>query len=411
MLLYLIGVIIFTFLHYRSTCTTALEDIDKRLLQAARSIKYILPGDFHDRAVEKTGVSEVEDINNIMAMTQYARLVEVTSLSTAVINSDEAFYTSHSTTDRDIEENAICFYGRDFNVNELSMPKNAEDLKEPVFFFQKSTSGILRSTCIEEVSPTGNHYLMIAGIKMETIDKILFDLIPSSVFQCVFFVLLAIPLIVVFSKTQVKNFIELENAKISAEKAQLEMLRYQLNPHFLFNTLNSINTLILKNSNMASEMLIKLADFCRSSLYRHGEELTFIESEIHLTKNFLEIEKVRWGDSLKPLVECEPGLEKMSVPHFTFQPLVENAIKYGQLSECDPLEIIVKVSRFEEYILLNVKNSGKWFGSGNPTHIPSTKIGLENLKKRLEKYYKNDYKFEVSEENGMVSVKIYLPIR
>ncbi|MBF0543769.1 MAG: histidine kinase [Candidatus Riflebacteria bacterium] len=407
-IIYLVGVIIFTFLHNRKTQQTILDDIDKRLLQAAQSIKYILPSDFHDRAIEKNSISEIEDINNIMAMTQYAKLVDVTYLSTALFSENDAFFTSHSTTDKDIADNAILFYGNNFPKSKLMKLKSEIKPQEPTFFFQESNSGMLRSVFLEEVSPSGNHYMAIAGIKMEIIDEILYGLIPSSIFQCVFFMLLAIPLIIVFTKTQIKNFVELENAKISAEKAQLEMLRYQLNPHFLFNTLNSINTLVLKNSNLASSMLLMLADFCRASLYRRGEELTFLENEIELMKNFLEIEKIRWGDSLKPIVECQPGLEKFKIPPFTFQPLVENAIKYGQLSESDPLKIIVSASTNNGKVILEVKNSGKWFEPDSPMVPVSTKVGLENLKKRLEKYFKNDYKMEISTVENMVSVKIIL---
>jgi LytS/YehU family sensor histidine kinase len=222
--------------------------------------------------------------------------------------------------------------------------------------------------------------------------------------------LLATPLMLAFNRARTRHFSELHEARMQAEKAQLEMLRYQLNPHFLFNTLNSVHTLIGENSTQAQEMIHSLADFCRASLYRRGEEFSRVRQELELVKNYLEIEKVRWGEELQFSVHCPEAMLDEGIPAFLFQPLVENAVKYGQLSDSSPLQVRVEVASGGEELELSVSNTGRWFSREDvrPANH-SLGVGLENLKRRLERLVPTFSGMKFVEKEGWVRVTVRIP--
>ena len=206
------------------------------------------------------------------------------------------------------------------------------------------------------------------------------------------------------------NQLELDDkiaARLAEEKARLEVLRYQLNPHFLFNTLASISASLPAGISTAREMLERLGDFCRLTLYRgDDQEWTTLDHEVQLLRAYLEIEQSRWGDLLEVEIAIDPSLGKMPLPHFLLLPLLENALKYGRETSEDRVGIRVGVRRhaIDPAILFEVANTGEWIVPQVRRSVPSLGIGLENLRERLARYYPQTHQLEITAQGGWVVV-------
>ncbi|TVV74373.1 sensor histidine kinase, partial [Sphingomonas solaris] len=139
---------------------------------------------------------------------------------------------------------------------------------------------------------------------------------------------------------------QLAAARAATQQAQLEALRLQLNPHFLFNTLNAISAMIVTRRNEEAELMTdKLSAFLRSSLAFDPTALVPLDDELELTQDYLEIEGVRFGDRLRADIRCAPEACKLLVPGLLIQPLVENAIKYGVARSNTPVTIAIRAMR------------------------------------------------------------------
>jgi hypothetical protein len=196
-------------------------------------------------------------------------------------------------------------------------------------------------------------------------------------------------------------------ARLAEEKARLEVLRYQLNPHFLYNALNSVYSLVLTAPPAAAKMVLRLSDFCRLALTRHEPDTTTVGECFDSLALYLEIEKARWGDSLHVTLEGGEEVRRAKIPPFLLLPLVENAIKYGGATSPEELRVRVAAS-FESdgTLALLVANSGTWHDASLATSVKSAGIGLTNLRQRLQRYYPNAHTFSVDNHGGWVVVKI-----
>lgn len=203
-----------------------------------------------------------------------------------------------------------------------------------------------------------------------------------------------------------------EKALILAEKETLLKLRYQLNPHFLFNALSSIRGAIGVNSDTAREMVTTLSEFCRLTL-SHGEtEALGIGEEVRLTGLYLRIEQIRLGDYLHASIDAETGVNEILIPSFTLQPLVENALKYGKQTSPQRLDIYVTITcRDHNRLILEVANSGRLLEPKPASAGGSTGIGIENLRQRFDRFYSGDYALSIKEESGWVRVCIDVPAK
>ncbi|MGR4893261.1 sensor histidine kinase [Sphingopyxis sp. LARHCG72] len=174
-------------------------------------------------------------------------------------------------------------------------------------------------------------------------------------------------------------------AEAAASAASLAALRYQLNPHFLFNTLNAISSLIVtKEYGTADAMLAKLSEFLRATLSSEPDALLPLEDELVTLQHYLEIESVRFGDRLAVEFVCPPALNGALVPSFLLQPLVENAIKYALAPSTSPVTIKVEASRDNDVLLIAVEDDGV---SQETDARPGTGVGLANVRQRLETLY------------------------
>jgi Putative regulator of cell autolysis len=196
---------------------------------------------------------------------------------------------------------------------------------------------------------------------------------------------------------------ERENALQSAalaQRAQLEMLRYQLNPHFLFNALNSIRASVDEDSARAKQMITQLSEFLRYSLLHESEKKIPLRDELEAVRNYLSIEKIRFEEKLAVEFDVEKAAEECKVPAFLLNPLIENAVKHGRRTNEKPLMIKISAKFSGDRLLLEVSNSGSLQNGSDGG------IGLKNVRERLEKLFAENGKFDLLQENGFVKARI-----
>lgn len=180
-----------------------------------------------------------------------------------------------------------------------------------------------------------------------------------------------------------------------ATSAQLTMLRYQLNPHFLFNTLNSISTLVLlKQTEQANAMLSRLSSFLRFTLINEAAAKVPLTQEIETLKLYLDIEKMRFEERLRTYFVIDPAVENALVPSLLLQPLVENAIKYAVTPKEEGADISVSAQLVGQRVRITVSDTGPGLQPGYQDHSLSTGVGMANTRERLAQAYGDDQRFE-----------------
>jgi len=201
-----------------------------------------------------------------------------------------------------------------------------------------------------------------------------------------------------------------ERVESQASSAQLAMLRYQLNPHFLFNTLNSISTLVLlKQTERANAMLARLSSFLRYTLANEPTAKVTLAQEVETLKLYLEIEKMRFEDRLRPHFKIESETIGARLPSLLLQPLIENAIKYAVTPAENGADIWMTARREGEAVRLEVADNGNGEGA-EIAASPSTGVGLANIRDRLSQAYGAAHRFETKQnDRGGFSVIIEIP--
>ncbi|MCR2832350.1 sensor histidine kinase [Parerythrobacter lacustris] len=214
----------------------------------------------------------------------------------------------------------------------------------------------------------------------------------------------------------------LERLEAQATSAQLAMLRYQLNPHFLFNTLNSISTLVLlKQTEPANAMLTRLSSFLRQTLVTEPGGKVTLSEEVETLKLYLGIEKMRFEERLRTEFTVDPEAAKAQLPAMLLQPLVENAIKYAVSPQEEGARISLAARLVGQRLRVTVSDTGP----GLPTdgkrpsfpdvltgngHAVSTGVGLANIRDRLAQAYGDDHLFEIrAPAAGGFAVTIEIP--
>ena len=198
-------------------------------------------------------------------------------------------------------------------------------------------------------------------------------------------------------------------ARLAEEKAQLEMLRYQLNPHFLFNALNSIYGLVYPHAPSAGDLVRQLADFCRGTLTRRGDQWQTLGQELGMLRTYLDIEQARWRDRLVITFSEDATADGLRLPGFLLLPLVDNAIKHGGATSPDVLSLrIATRAEADGSVVIEIANTGEWLAPGQPRAQPSTGIGMENLRSRLDRSFPGAHELTVSSADGWVVVRLRL---
>jgi two-component system, LytTR family, sensor kinase len=193
-----------------------------------------------------------------------------------------------------------------------------------------------------------------------------------------------------------------------ATAAELAMLRYQVNPHFLFNSLNSLRALIDENPAAARTMVTQLAELFRHSLRTTRDELT-VDDELTAVRHYLDIQKIRFDDGLETDVRCDGDAARTALAGFLIHPLVENAVKYGLETSDRPLRVAVAVARRGDQLEVEVRNTGRWLDDG-ARHGAGTGTGLRNLRARLAHLYPDRHALDVGEHDGEVRARLMLQL-
>ncbi|MEP6784201.1 MAG: histidine kinase [Sphingomonadales bacterium] len=209
-----------------------------------------------------------------------------------------------------------------------------------------------------------------------------------------------------------RQTLQLLKLEATASSAQLAMLRYQLNPHFLFNTLNSISTLVLlKQNDRANAMLGRLSSFLRYTLVNEPEAQVTIEQEVETLKLYLDIEKMRFEERLQSRFEIDPRVAKARLPSLLLQPLVENAIKYAVTTQEEGAEIAVVARLSGERVQITVSDTGPGLNDATVRPSYSTGVGIANIRDRLAQAYGPDHRFDSGNApQGGFAVTIEIPM-
>ena len=205
---------------------------------------------------------------------------------------------------------------------------------------------------------------------------------------------------------------ELRAAQLEGQlaKARLQTLKSQLQPHFLFNTLHSISSLMLTDVQAADRMMTRLGDLLRMSLEAASTQITTVSRELQFLNCYLEIEKVRFAERLNVTLDIAPEALDASVPHLLLQPLVDNAVKHGisKLSAGGEIRIIATVQDGE--LQLEIRDNGPGFGKEGT--LPASGLGLRITRERLESLYGQDQSVELlSLPGGGTVTRICIPFR
>lgn len=198
-----------------------------------------------------------------------------------------------------------------------------------------------------------------------------------------------------------------------ASSAQLAMLRYQLNPHFLFNTLNSISTLVLlKQTERANAMLSRLSSFLRYTLANEPTAQVTIAQEVETLKLYLEIEKMRFEERLRTHFTVDETVARARLPSLLLQPLVENAIKYAVTPQEEGADISVDARLAGDRVQITVSDTGPGLNGTAMRPSYSTGVGLANIRDRLAQAFGPEHRFDAgAKPNGGFSVVIEFPFQ
>ena len=186
----------------------------------------------------------------------------------------------------------------------------------------------------------------------------------------------------------------------------VEELKYQINPHFIFNSLNSISSLTITNPEKAQEMTINLSDFLRKILAANDVKKVSIEEELKNIELYLKIEKVRFENRLEFVIDISDSCKRVLIPNMILQPLIENSIKHGVYESLETINVNLKCERIDNYLNINISNN---FDS-TTSNKKGEGIGLQNINSRLKLIYKKSNLISIQKKDNIFTVKLLIPI-
>ncbi len=256
-------------------------------------------------------------------------------------------------------------------------------------------------------------WLMLANSIMEILspDDEYWQFLKSSqiwriTFGGLFYALLVLTYYLVYYnhnlQEQARKQLELANA---VKDAELKMLKFQINPHFIFNGLNSISSLTVSDPPAAQKMVVKLSHFLRYSLGKDNKEINLLKDEINNIQLYLDIEKIRFGDRLHFETDIDAECYNCTIPNLILQPLFENAIKHGVQESINAITIKLKVEKLDDTIELCISNNF------DPDAISQkgAGIGLKNIQERLNLIYGRRDLMTFKKEDQLFQVNMTIP--
>lgn len=282
---------------------------------------------------------------------------------------------------------------------------NIEKSFSPVILIKNTISGIITSVAAVGI---GNFlFFHILQLDKEFLDFLRATFYWRVLTGCLYYeVVIAIMYIYIFyAKLSLKVEKESELNSLVKE-AELKTLKYQLNPHFIFNSLNSISSLTITDPDRARDMIIKLSGFLRSTLSENEKQMNELGEELKNIRLYLEIEKIRFGEKFELIEELSEQCLKVKIPNMIFQPLFENAIKYGVYESLEKVLIKVKCLRENNYLKFTVENN-----FDEDMYLKKGKgIGLQNIKNRLSLIYNQDNLLAIEKKKNLFIVTVYIPL-
>jgi sensor histidine kinase YesM len=202
---------------------------------------------------------------------------------------------------------------------------------------------------------------------------------------------------------------EKSELSIKNREMQISLLKSQINPHFLFNTLNSINTLIGSSKEQARKVITQLSDIFRYALDSHGDQMVKLIHELDFIDNYIRIQQVRFGDRMKFVKQVDFSCLGVDIPPMILQPLVENSVKYGIAPKDEGGTIILTVKRFNNMIFFEVKDDGLGSNAKKVMDGSSSGVGLKNTDQRLKSIFGPDSGLRIRSNEWGYSVSFFIP--
>ena len=188
--------------------------------------------------------------------------------------------------------------------------------------------------------------------------------------------------------------------------SELNLLKSQINPHFLFNSMNSVNSLIISNPEQAQKMLVALSDYLRYAVLSTNSVYSCIADEMENIERYLSIEQLRFGDKLLYEPEIEPSCHNAKLPAMLLQPLFENAIKHGVYESLETVRIITKIKKDNSYLHIELSNN---FDADGVSLKKGSGTGLKNIRERLRLLYGTSAAMQSKAEHGIFTVMLKIP--
>lgn len=245
----------------------------------------------------------------------------------------------------------------------------------------------------------------------EVFNNISFDFIISVVdLNFLIYTAMTAMIYVYYYIQQIKN-VEHQKAELTVQlnNTKLNLLKSNLNPHFLFNTLNSISSLVETNKHQAQNTIADLGDLLRDLLDQKDKTLITVEEELNILNKYLNIIKIRFSDHFIFRKNIEPMVLDAKIPSMLLQPLIENAIKHGYSLNHTDLEILLKVEEINNHLVISVFNNGKPLS--NNFSLSKTGLGIKNTLERLKTLFKDNFTFELkNSDNNQVIAYVSIPL-
>jgi two-component system LytT family sensor kinase len=208
-----------------------------------------------------------------------------------------------------------------------------------------------------------------------------------------------------------EKVLEKSQLEMQLAQAQLQALKMQLHPHFLFNTLHSISALLNKDTEAARQMIARLGDFLRLTLDNSGAQEVTLQREIEFLQSYLEIEHIRFQDRMTTHVEVEPHALDAQVPNLILQPIVENAIRHGIAPRSTPGRIEIRAEHKNSVLRIQVRDNGPGLSvNRSSVNLFKEGLGLANTRARLQQLYGAAHRFELANDpQGGLIVTLEIP--
>lgn len=252
-------------------------------------------------------------------------------------------------------------------------------------------------------------YIIVNTIipEQEGYKNFFYSTLPWRIFTGVLLYFLVVSfyyIIIYYTEYQEKIVRETELKNLVTE-AELRSLKFQINPHFIFNSLNSISYLTSSNPADARTMLLKLADFLRYTVSNSSQQMNPLDDELKNIRLYLDIEKIRFEDKFEYLEEVNDECRKIAVPNMILQPLIENAIKHAVYESLEMIYIKLACRRENEFLNIEITNTLE-----KDSAVKGTGTGLKNINERMNLLYNRKDLVKISRDEGMFRINLYIPL-